>query len=845
MRAGKAAVAGAFGCVVIALWPSAWAQETSRSTDKESKAPLAIRLPKPDAQLSRPSISLAEGTRAPSFYEPHRSWLGRDFVEDQKQIWTSPGRLRLSDANWLVPLGGLTAGLIVTDRDYSAHLSQGPNTLRRYRTVSNAGAAALLGAAGGLTLWGLKSHDDHRRETGMLAGEAVLNSLVVVSALKYTTRRERPLVGDGRGQFLRGGNSFPSEHAAAAWAAASVIAHEYPGPLTKLLAYGTAAAVSFSRVHSREHFASDVLLGSLIGQLVAQQVYRRRHNPELGGGPWEYIGERFRHGDASSSRNLGSPYVPLDSWVYPALDRLIALGYIHSAFLGMRPWTRAECARIISEAGEQIQDGQQESSEAARIYSALTREFSQDVELLGGGTNRRLHVESVYSRFTAISGQPLSEGTNYDFGQTLINDFGRPYEEGFNNVTGFSGWASSGPFVLYVRGEYQHAPSAPALPDSARQTISQAAFGLIPSPPATPLAQTDQFRLLDAYVGMNFENWQLTFGKQSLWWGPGEGGPMMFSNNAEPIVMFRISRVSPFRLPSFLGALGPMRVEFFVGQLDGHHFVNAPSSVTGTWSDSLNPQPFINGQKLSFRPTPNLEIGFSRTTIFAGSGVPFTPRTFLKSIFNTEGVAAPGSSMDAGDRRTGLDFTYRIPRLRNWLTFYANGFADDQIIFAPNEYASRAVWHAGLYLSRLPKLPKLDLRTEGVYTDIPAGGNLSHGFYYFNLRYLEGYTNKGKLLGSWIGRQGQGVQAWSNYWFTPRDRVQLNFRHHKVSQQFIPGGGTLTDAGARGDFWLRTDLSISGILQYEKWNFPVLAPRAQTNWTTSVGVSFWPRSWSK
>jgi len=44
--------------------------------------------------------------------------------------------------------------------------------------------------------------------------------------------------------------------------------------------------------------------------------------------------------------------------------------------------------------------------------------------------------------------------------------------------------------------------------------------------------------------------------KQSLWWGPGDGGPMMFSDNAAPINMFRVNRVAPLKLPSILGWLG-------------------------------------------------------------------------------------------------------------------------------------------------------------------------------------------------------------------------------------------------------------------------------------------------
>jgi len=49
---------------------------------------------------------------------------------------------------------------------------------------------------------------------------------------------------------------------------------------------------------------------------------------------------------------MGSPYVPLDSWVYPAIERLMGLGLIDSGFLAHRPWTRWECARLITEADD-------------------------------------------------------------------------------------------------------------------------------------------------------------------------------------------------------------------------------------------------------------------------------------------------------------------------------------------------------------------------------------------------------------------------------------------------------------------------------------------------------------
>jgi membrane-associated phospholipid phosphatase len=755
--------------------------------------------------------------------------LLKNIAQDQKALWIGPKNVRFADADWLVPLGGAAAAMFVTDSSYSRHLSNSPSRIKYSKDLSNYGIAAMVGVGGGLWMLGHMTHDDHKIETGILAGEAAIDSLVPVYAMKYAFGRERPLEHNYTGRFGVGGVSFPSEHAAAAWSIASVVAHEYPGPLTSLLAYGLASAVSASRITAKQHFPSDVLIGSAIGWLEGMYVYRKHHDPKIGGGEWETYAESHDTTERSTA-NMGSPYVPLDSWIYPAIERLIVLTGVRDAFMAMRPWTRTECLRILGEAQDRADYAIDESSEAQRLLDVLNAEFAGDLESTNSPNSARFGLESIYSRALQISGKPLFEGTHYDFGQTFVNDFGRPYEQGFNNVTGISAWASQGRFVSYVRGEFQYAPSGPALPDDARQLIAQ--VDRVPVPPSVSIAPVRRFHLLDAYVGMNLDNWQVTFGKQSLWWGPGESAAMMITDDASPITMFRVNRISPFKLPSILGWLGPMRVEFFLGQLEGQHFIFGESTgLLGNWSTTYSPQPIIHGERFSFKPTANVEFGFSRTTTFAGEGVPFTTHTLLRSLFST-GNAPPGTTQDPGDRGSGFDLTYRLPRLRNWLTFYADGFAEDE--FSPVAYWDRSAWTAGLYLARFPYLTKLDLRVEGSYTDLPAGGKLSQGFFYWSDRYREDFTNQGDPLGPWIGRQSQGARAWATYHLTSRNWVQLNFRHQKTSQQFIPGGGTITDFGARTDYWIRPSVAFSVSIQHERWLFPVLQPDPSRN----VGVSF-------
>src|SRR5258708_37573730 len=109
--------------------------------------------------------------------------LGKDFLLDQKQIWTSPARLRFSDTDWLVPLSGITAGLLVTDRDFSKHLTQNPTTISHYKTLSDAGVGALIGGAGANVVLSPASPNEKLRENGFLAGWGAFNKFVAVTTL--------------------------------------------------------------------------------------------------------------------------------------------------------------------------------------------------------------------------------------------------------------------------------------------------------------------------------------------------------------------------------------------------------------------------------------------------------------------------------------------------------------------------------------------------------------------------------------------------------------------------------------------------------------------------------------
>jgi len=830
-----ALVACSLGCQLVA-------HAQTDSDPQEAPVPS----PKPAAQFPKQDMQPTEFWLSPVSLKS----LPRNLFQDQKDFWSAPFRMTTGGLQWTIPLAFAGAALVASDTAIEKHVPTNPTTVSHAVTASNAGLAAFAAVGGGMFVLGHFAHNDQERETGLLSGEAGVDAFLDTEVLSYAFGRDRPFTGNGRGQFFQGGDSFPSQHAAISWAIASVIAHEYPGPMTNVLAYGFAGGVSAVRFVGQKHFASDIVVGSALGWYLGRQVFRSHsYYSDAEIAKWG----TFSKGDEDrgrEARNMGSPYVPLDSWAYPAMDRLTALGYVHTGFADMRPWTRMECARQIKEASDRIAADDAPNSEPARLYGALQKEFGQEITSLDGGDNTELRLESAYTRSTETVGKPLTEGDH--FGQTIVNDYGRTEEQGFNEVAGLSGWGTYGPLAVYVRGEYQHSASAPALPLSAREAISVADFSriglppgtILPVPPDTPISAFNEGRFLDAYVALNLSDWQLSYGNQSLWWGPSQGGPMMFSDNAAPLRMFRVNRVTPFTLPSVLGLLGPMRLEAFIGQYSGYEFVDAPSGLIGQYGQSLNPQPIVHGERISFKPTSNLEIGLSRTTDYGGPGYPLTLHSFLRSLFSASNTLA-GNANKPGARRSGVDFSYRIPGLRDGMTFYAEGLAEhDEItpIIGPDV----AAWLAGIYIPRLPKIPKLDFRVEGGYTDPPSsGGDVAYGAFYWDAAWITGFQNAGHLMGSWMGRQGQGVQGWTTYWFSPRNKLQFGFRHQKVSQEFIPNGGTLADANVRAEFWPRSSFSLSASVQYEMWNFPVIATTRQSNVTSAVQLSVWPKGFSR
>ncbi|MFZ2022619.1 MAG: capsule assembly Wzi family protein [Terracidiphilus sp.] len=562
---------------------------------------------------------------------------------------------------------------------------------------------------------------------------------------------------------------------------------------------------------------------------------------------------------------LGSPYIPVDSWVYPAMMRLYSLGYVNTLYLGLRPWTRASIMHMLEESGDEIEDGEAAgdpgANEARQIFDAVNRELHYDMEGPCGAHEGAAHVESVYTVARGISGTPLED--SYHIGSTIVNDYGRPYENGFNNYSGASGYATAGRFALYLRGEFQGAPSATGYSSAVAETLSlddvinyyvtspTYPYGPTTTPysqptiPQGPIPTATNGRFLEAYVSYQYLNHVFSFGKQDEWMGPGQGSAMAFSNNAQNFYSFAINRIEPLYVPLLSYLTGPFRYEFILGALRGHTYIPNPQYELNPSPNVMNVDnpgdPWVHVEKVSFKPYKDLEFGFERTVLWGGEGhSPVTLHNFLKSFFSLQNVTATEKNgrADPGARFGAFDFTWRLPYMQKWLTLYCDSEAHDDV--SPVSAPRRAAYRPGVYLSKVPGVAKLDMRVEGISTDPPTSRSNSGIFMYYEGVEKQGYTNQGQLFGDWIGREDKGGQAWVTYHLSGNEWIQAGYRRQKAARDFIPGGTTLNDFNFQVVKRIKQDLEINGNFAVEHYKAPLYLPGEQTVTTTNIQLTWYP-----
>lgn len=398
-------------------------------------------------------------------------------------------------------------------------------------------------------------------------------------------------------------------------------------------------------------------------------------------------------------------------WVYDALERLVTAGLADQAVLNTKPLTRVEAARIVAQAIERISlDGAGDYNHRGYLEDLLYRlieEFKPELAALGVEVPVALGPPPGFLTLKPVD--KLRVGIGYTTKQVpLVNSQGKLFEKGLNTGVALQGRAQVGDFLsLYLNPEFHG--------DAERTVV----------------------RLLTGYVKLTLWNVELEVGRDSIWWGPGLRGSMLFSNNARPLDMVRLSG-EPWVPPWIFRYLGPTKLALVVARLEKSR--DHPYAKVGAFRIDVNPFPY-------------LEVGISPAIQFGGKGQPSIGLADIPDVIAryprseaTQGKKFNFNSLGSADVTLRLPNVGRFVPLGRDLALYAEIGADDTLDTPIIPIPDHPGFLIGASIHSLFLSSATDLRIEYAKT---SPNQFIHTFY------RDGFSFKGRPLAHFIGSDGQ------------------------------------------------------------------------------------------
>ncbi len=212
----------------------------------------------------------------------------QEWLDEELKIWTSPFRIKKKSFLCLGGVAITTAFLITHEKSFQKDIHD--FTIKHPWTETSCSIITQLGSVpfnlaliGSFYLGGALFKNNRARETAQLSLKSLLHAYVVSQVLKRIFHRQRPYVENGvdRWFIYKKGNdyrSFPSGHATHAWSVATVIAGMYKDkPAVPIICYSLATLVGLSRMTENKHWASDVLVGAVLGYSIGRFVLKMHH----------------------------------------------------------------------------------------------------------------------------------------------------------------------------------------------------------------------------------------------------------------------------------------------------------------------------------------------------------------------------------------------------------------------------------------------------------------------------------------------------------------------------------------------------------------------------------------
>ncbi|NTV49337.1 MAG: capsule assembly Wzi family protein [Geobacteraceae bacterium] len=447
---------------------------------------------------------------------------------------------------------------------------------------------------------------------------------------------------------------------------------------------------------------------------------------------------------ASQGWSLSSANIPLDSPVYSYLDKLAGFGLISSDIKGIKPFSKAEAARMLLEAEKNLAAGSSAHAGFAeklvgRIRKLIPREVAQ---LENPDKKPRLFdynpMSSLRLRYIWLDGVPR----NYS---RAVHD---PGDDGVFGIGSSLRPENPYPFPVQQRGS----EGTPLLENNngvvhgdghsgELRWGSEWYLGGFAAAMLEPSVQADgddtRFRLNRGYLKLGGGALELEAGKDENWLGLGYRGNITLTNNAENFTQVKISSPEPFDV-KYVGA---MKYTVIASRFE-------KSTVGG-----VERQPWFYAVKLSAKPTENLEVGFNLGRQVGGPGVKNSLGDSLRGLIG-------GTASDNSNGLAGFEARYRMPWLRN-TELYGEFSGEDTALFWPIVES----YVAGLYIPRLTDDGRNDFRFEFF-----QGNQIL-----YTGMFPAGYIYKGMPIGHSQGGATQDFFFRGSHWFSVRNNLALEY----------------------------------------------------------------------
>ena len=241
-----------------------------------------------------------------------------------------------------------------------------------------------------------------------------------------------------------------------------------------------------------------------------------------------------------------------------------------------------------------------------------------------------------------------------------------------------------------------------------------------------------QFRPDGSYIGLNVGNVAISAGYLERWWGPGWDGSLILSTNARPIPSFSIERnySDPFETP-LLSWIGHWRASLSLGELEEH---DVPVSKVR-----------LLAARVTIRPRTWLELGFSRTAQWCGSGRPCGWQTFRDLLVGRDNQVEDGSlETQPGNQMAGYDLRLRSPWSALPAAVYTQWIGEDEAGGLPSKFMGlfglEAWWNSSFGTVRA-RLEYADTTCAFVRQSPEFNCSYRHALY------PQGYTYRDRVIG--------------------------------------------------------------------------------------------------